>query len=94
MSKAKKIKLEPTLEEPKAPPLPPVVSKVLQGVVLYQAPNPQWVYVRRLPENDKIAVAIPKRLTNRLVGKPIYIEAITDDAGTSYRYVQQPENAA
>lgn len=71
------------LPEPKAPE----VSGVYDAMVLSQAKNPQWVYVRIGGMEGKFPVIIPRRLTGKLEGKQIKVEAITDVTGTSYRYV-------
>ena len=71
------------LPEPKAPE----VSGIYDAVVLSQAKNPQWIYVRINGMDGKFPVIIPRRLTGKLVGKSVKVEAITDATGTSYRYV-------
>lgn len=72
-------------------PKPPEVSGIYKGVCISQARNPQWIYVKISGVENKIAAVIPRRLTGKLIGKPVYIEAITDSTGTSYRYVNPPE---
>ena len=91
-------KVEPVVEKkaepikPKEEPVqPPSVTKVFKAVVLSQAPNPQWVYGKATEVDGKLAIIIPRRLTKKLVGKSIYVEAISDNVGTTYRYVQAPE---
>lgn len=73
---------------PKVEPTSPVRSEVLLMKVLKQAHNPQWVYCSA-PERDmgKVPVIIPRRMKDKLVGKLIEVEAISDELGTSYRYV-------
>ena len=72
----------PLVEEPKR-------THVFAAKVLKQAINPQWIYcVSNELDLGRIHVAIPRRLTNKLVGKNIQVEAITDITGTSYRYVE------
>jgi len=72
----------PVVEEPKR-------THVFAAKVLKQAINPQWIYcVSNELDLGRIHVAIPRRLTNKLVGKNIQVEAITDITGTSYRYVE------
>lgn len=73
------------------PPKPPEVTAILEGMCLSQAQNPQWIYVKVNSIEGKIPVVIPRRLTGKLVGKKVYVEAITDATGTSYRYVQPPQ---
>lgn len=70
------------VEEPKR-------THVFAAKVLKQAINPQWIYcVSNELDLGRIHVAIPRRMTNKLVGKNIQVEAITDITGTSYRYVE------
>ena len=83
MKKSKKLE---TKEEPMEAPK---LSDIFQAKVMQQAKNPQWVYCVAIGRDlGKIAVIIPRRLTDRLIGKVITIEAISDDIGTSYRYVE------
>lgn len=71
----------PVVEEPKQ-------TDVFTAKVLRQANNPQWVYCTAVGRDlGCIHVAIPRRLTQKLVNKNIEVEAITDQSGTSYRYV-------
>lgn len=81
MKKLKKIEnVEP--ESPKQESV--FVVKVLQ-----QARNPQWIYCQAIGKDmGKIPAIIPRRLTNKLVGKQVLIEAISDNVGTTYRYVE------
>jgi hypothetical protein len=72
----------PIVEEPKR-------THVFAAKVLKQAINPQWIYcVSNELDLGRIHVAIPRRMTNKLVSKNIQVEAITDITGTSYRYVE------
>jgi hypothetical protein len=72
----------PVVEEPKQ-------TDVFTAKVLRQANNPQWVYCTAVGRDlGCIHVAIPRRLTQKLVNKNIQVEAITDQSGTSYRYVE------
>ena len=75
-------------KQPKVEPTSPVRTEVLTMKVLKQAQNPQWVFCSA-PERDmgKVPVIIPRRFTNKLVGKLIEVEAISDELGTTYRYV-------
>ena len=74
--------VEVIVEEPKR-------THVFAAKVLKQAINPQWIYcVSNELDLGRIHVAIPRRMTNKLVGKNIQVEAITDITGTSYRYVE------
>lgn len=66
----------------------PEQTDVFTAKVLRQANNPQWVYCTAVGRDlGCIHVAIPRRLTQKLVNKNIEVEAITDQSGTSYRYV-------
>jgi hypothetical protein len=41
-------------------------------------------------DNDhKISVVVPKRFNGKLTGKVVYVEAITDASGVTYRYAEQ-----
>lgn len=53
--------------------------------VIKQCRNPRWVDCDK--KGQKVKVAIPKKLSGKLDGKPIKVEAITDGEGrTSYRH--------
>jgi hypothetical protein len=81
IEEAQPVELE-AVEEPKR-------MHVFAAKVLKQAINPQWIYcVSNELDLGCIHVAIPRRMTNKLVGKNIQVEAITDITGTSYRYVE------
>jgi hypothetical protein len=73
--------------------VPEVVPTTLYGYVLFDAPNPNWVYAKIDGIEGKNPVAIPRKLRGRLgpkekggKGKRIPIHAITDGTGTTYRY--------
>ncbi|MEK9986778.1 MAG: hypothetical protein VW879_18725 [Opitutae bacterium] len=57
-----------------------------KGKVLKVAPNKKYVYAYIRENSMKVPVLVPKKLSNKLVGKTILIEAIQDVSGTSYRY--------
>ena len=87
--KTPKPKVAAPIEKPAPEKIdPPKLDSKFFAVVISQAPNPQWIYVKSL-ESDmgKLPVIIPRRYTDKLVGKKIQVEAITDGVGTSYRYV-------
>ena len=68
---------------------PPKQETVFVAKVLQQAKNPQWIYCLPIGKDlGKIAVIIPRRLSGKLEGKMIMVEAISDANGTSYRYVE------
>lgn len=64
----------------------PDKPRFMQATVISQARNPQWVFASIHGMEGKVVVAIPRRLTNKLAGKHINVEAITDENGTSYRH--------
>jgi len=73
--------------------VPEVVPTTLYGYVLFDAPNPNWVYAKIDNIDGKHPVAIPRKLRGKLgpkerggKGKRIPIHAITDATGTTYRY--------
>ena len=73
----------------KPEPTSPVMQDVIKMKVLRQAANPQWVYCQAVERDlGKVPVVIPRRMTDKLVGKIIDVEVIADNVGTSYRYVQ------
>ena len=57
-----------------------------KGQVIKVAPNKKYVYAYIRENSMKVPVLVPKKLSNKLVGKTILIEAIQDVNGTSYRY--------
>lgn len=65
----------------------PMSRTVVSGIASGVAKNPQWIYVRLLPQNERVLAIIPKRFADKVVGKHINLEAITDETGTSYRYL-------
>lgn len=81
--------IEPVVEPIIAPVEDPQQTSIFAAKVLKQANNPQWVYCVAVGQDlGRIHVAIPRRLTDKLVGKNIQVEAISDITGTSYRYVE------
>lgn len=84
MKKSKKIEVVPEVVEA------PKLSDVFPAKVIQQAPNLQWIYCVPVSRDlGKIAAIIPRRFSNKLVGKIVLIEAISDSLGTSYRYVEE-----
>jgi hypothetical protein len=67
--------------------IPEIVPNKARGRVLFGAKNPNYVYVKLDGKDGKVPVCIPRRMQNRLDGKNINVEIITDETGTSYRYV-------
>ena len=69
---------------------PPKKTSVFQAKVIQHARNPQWMYCVPFGDNDnKISVVVPKRFNGKLTGKVVYVEAITDASGVTYRYAEQ-----
>lgn len=68
---------------------PLVIPTRLKGRVIKLAVNPRWVYCVIEGLENKHPVMVPSRLRDRILGKSIEIEAITDDRGTSYRYARR-----
>lgn len=68
---------------------PPKLDGIIEGICLHQAQNPQWIYVKLKGSEGKTPVIIPRRLSGKLDGKRVFVEAITDATGTSYRYVEE-----
>ena len=68
--------------------IPEIVPNKARGLVLFSAKNPNYVYVKLHGKDGKVPVCIPRRMRDKLDGKNINVEIITDDTGTSYRYVQ------
>lgn len=83
----KKVKA-PVEDIPEPLEAPPQVTSQCRVRVLQQANNPQWVYVIDPNGMGKLPVVIPRRLSGKLVGKQIFIEAISDSTGTTHRYVE------
>lgn len=83
----KKVKA-PAQDIPIVEEAPPQVTSHYKVKVLEQAKNPQWVYVIDPKGMGKLPVVIPRRLSGKLVGKSILIEAISDSTGTTHRYVE------
>lgn len=60
--------------------------KLLKAKVLHEAANSRWVFAIIDGVDGKKPVLIPPRLRDRLIGKSIYVHAITDANGTTYRH--------
>jgi hypothetical protein len=54
--------------------------------VIRRAPNPHWVYCLMDKDKPLVPVAVRPRDCDKLIGKPIYVDVITDKNGTTYRY--------
>lgn len=66
-----------------------VVPACISGRVKKLALNPRWVYCLIDGMENLKPVMVPSRLRDRILGKNIAIEAITDATGTSYRYARR-----
>lgn len=67
--------------------VPALMPSKLVGKVKRFARNPSWVYVKIDGVDPVVPVAVPRRLRDRMLGKVIPIEAISDGSGeTTYRY--------
>tara|TARA_R100001463_G_scaffold22131_4_gene53121 strand:+ start:2705 stop:3076 length:372 start_codon:yes stop_codon:yes gene_type:complete len=66
--------------------VPEAIPTHYKGQVLKVAPNKNYVYAYIREQTIKVPVLVPKKLSHKLVGKMILIEAIRDVSGTSYRY--------
>tara|TARA_R110001599_G_C11920392_1_gene628461 strand:- start:26 stop:400 length:375 start_codon:yes stop_codon:yes gene_type:complete len=73
----------------KAIDIPELTPKILRGIVHSKAPNKSYLYVYIKEIQKKVPVVIPRKLVNHLLaGKNVNVEVITDNVGTSYRYVK------
>ena len=68
--------------------VPEIVPKHYHGRVTRMAPNPRYVYAYISEMKLNVPVLVPKRFRNGMSQKTIKIEAIRDNAGTSFRYVK------
>ena len=68
--------------------IPEIVPNRTHGIVLHQARNPNFVYVKLNGKDGRVPVCIPRRLSDKIAGKNINVEIITDEKGTTYRYVK------
>jgi len=73
----------------KAIDIPELTPKILRGIVHSKAPNKSYLYVYIKEIQKKVPVVIPRKLVDHLLaGKNVNVEVITDNVGTSYRYVK------
>ena len=73
----------------KAIDIPELTPKILRGFVHAKAPNRSYLYVYIKEIQKRVPVVNPRKLENHLLpGKNVNVEVITDDRGTSYRYVR------
>lgn len=64
------------------------VPNKFQALVLSPARNPRWVYAKLDGHEGRVPVAIPRKfIAQRMIGKKIPVDAITDASGqTTYRH--------
>ena len=65
-----------------------IIPKHFKGLVLQEAPNPKWNWVKPPVSQKRVPVLITRRWHGKLVGKEIIFEAIEDDHGVTYRHVK------
>ena len=69
--------------------IPELTPKIYRAVVHSKAPNRSYIYVYIREIQKKVPAVIPRKFEDHFTpGKNINVEAITDDTGTSYRYVK------
>ena len=68
--------------------VPEAVPKHHRGVVWGHCRNPNYMYVLLPDPPRKVAVAVRRKLFNKMKGKKVTIEEIKDVNGSSYRHVQ------
>ncbi len=66
-----------------------IIAKHYLGQVVGECPNPRYNYVVNKEIGKRIAMLVPRKWQGRLIGKVITFEAISDNKGTSYRYVRK-----
>ena len=66
-----------------------IIPKHHTGMVLSECPNPRYNYVHNKEINKKVQMLVPRKWQGKLVGKMVTFEAISDNKGTSYRYVRK-----
>ena len=66
-----------------------IIPKHHIGMVLTECPNPRYNYVHNKEIGKKVPMLVPRKWQGKLVGKMVTFEAISDNKGTSYRYVRK-----
>ena len=66
-----------------------IIPKHYTGMVLSECPNPRYNYVHNKEIGKKVPMLVPRKWQGKLVGKMVTFEAISDNKGTSYRYVRK-----
>jgi len=66
-----------------------IIPKHYLGHVLGECPNPRYNYVYNKDIGKRVPMLVPRKWQGKLIGKVITFEAISDNKGTSYRYVRK-----
>ena len=66
-----------------------IIPKHHTGMVLSECPNPRYNYVHNKQIGKKVPMLVPRKWQGKLVGKMVTFEGISDNKGTSYRYVRK-----
>ena len=66
-----------------------IIPKHHTGMVLSECPNPRYNYVHNKQIGKKVPMLVPRKWQGKLVGKIVTFEGISDNKGTSYRYVRK-----
>ncbi len=66
-----------------------IIPKHYIGIVLSECPNPRYNYVHNKEIGKKVPMLVPRKWQGKLVDKMVTFEAISDNKGTSYRYVRK-----
>ena len=66
-----------------------IIPKHYIGIVLSECPNPRYNYVHNKEIGKKVPMLVPRKWQGKLVDKKVTFEAISDNKGTSYRYVRK-----
>ena len=69
--------------------IPEIVPKHIQVKILQECPNRCYNWGHSKEIGKKVPVLIPRKFWGRLIGKTITVECISDNKGTSYRYVHE-----
>lgn len=66
-----------------------IIPKHYTGMVLSECPNPRYNYIHNKEIGKKVPMLVPRKWQGKLIGKMVTFEAISDNKGTSYRYVRK-----
>jgi hypothetical protein len=69
--------------------IPEIVPKHYQVKILHECPNRCYNWGHSKEIGKKVPVLIPRRFWGRLIGKTVTVECISDNTGSSYRYVHK-----